>query len=503
MAPGNDNKMNDNDAAPAAGAITPYLSQKLQRAPQGLPDRLARAYARDQSEAMMMAAQVRIIALIPVIAWLMTINLPSWSAYFWQVGVAAIFLPISILHYFAARYGGQRAKNGQLRGFTFVFVLLAVDVIVMGISFVTPNPFFAGHLPAASALASSPFFWFIFFLIHAAFSSNWRLVVWTGAWIFVVRVVQISWVASLPETITDLEQPILTIADRIEAKANLNFLFLFDRIGDLVGIASFTTATAFLVWRSHRVLERQVVAERARARISRYVSTAVVDEVMARGERFITPRETPVGVLFVDVVGFTSMAEQFTPEQSVMFLRQLHSRLAQSVFNHNGAIDKFLGDGLMATFGATRPSESTTSNAATDALACGIDMIDTIEKWNVERVAQGQPSIEIGVGLDFGPAFVGDIGDDRRLEFTVVGDTVNVAARVEALTRTSEGLMLVTERALEAARQSRRGKILAEQFVPAGNQSIKGRKETVRLCQLLPDAPAPSSEDTPHDVTPE
>jgi len=458
----------------------------LERTPPGLPQRLARAFAREQSEALMLAAKVRVLALLPVVAWLLLQEMPNTAAYWWQFANAGIFIPISVLHYYAARHGGQT--------FRLVYVLFAIDVGVMGFFFITPNPFFATTAPIVVAFTAAPFFWFLFFLIHAAYSSNWRLVVWTGACIMAVRAAQITWIASRPGVTTDIESPILTVRDWVAVASDPNFFLVYDRIGDLVGVASFTIATAFLVWRSHQVLERQVLAERARAQISRYVSTAVVDEVMAQGGRFITPRQANVGVLFVDVVGFTTMAEKFTPEQSISFLRQLHGRLAEAIFAHNGAIDKFLGDGLMATFGGSVPSSASDAHAATNALAAGIDMVSAIDDWNISRLANGDPKVNIGVGIDFGPAIIGDVGDNRRLEFTVVGDTVNVAARVEALTRSSETSMLVTERALAAVLQDKTanspaGKGLAARFAPAGLQAIRGRKQEMALYALKSPSP--------------
>jgi len=461
----------------------------LERTPPGLPQRLARAFARDQSEALMLAAKVRVLALLPVVGWLLLQEMPNTAAYWWQFANAGVFIPISVLHYYAARHGGP--------SFRLVYALFAVDIVVMGYFFVTPNPYFTTTAPIAIAFAAAPFFWFLFFLIHAAYSSNWRLVVWTGACIMAVRAAQIAWIATRPGISTDIDRPVYTVRDWISVAADPNFFLVYDRIGELVGVASFTIATAFLVWRSHQILERQVLAERARAQISRYVSTAVVDEVMAQGGRFIAPRQANVGVLFVDVVGFTTMAEKFTPEQSISFLRQLHRRLAEAIFAHDGAIDKFLGDGLMATFGGSVPSSASDAHAATNALAAGIDMVTAIDTWNTERDADNEPRIDIGVGIDFGPAIIGDVGDNRRLEFTVVGDTVNVAARVEALTRTSETSMLVTERALAAVLQDKSGtgQALAARFAPAGRQTIRGRKQEMALyaLTLLPPDAAPSA----------
>jgi adenylate cyclase len=445
----------------------------LERTPPGLPFRLQRAFARDQAEGLMLAAKVRIIAVTPILAWLLSNELPTPAEYWWQFASGAVFVPTSVLHYLAARHGGQR--------FRAVYAMFAVDLAILGVFFAYPNPFSVPPISAATSFNAAPFFWFLFFLIHASFSGNWRLVVWTGGWIMLVRGVQAVWVIGQPGTVTEADVSIATVADWLQAISNPDFVLVAGCIGELVGAASFTIATAFLVWRSHRILRRQVIAERARAQIARYVSTAVVDEVMAEGGRFVSARQAEVGVLFVDVVGFTRLAEKMTPDQTIRFLRQLHTRLAEAVFARGGAIDKFLGDGLMASFGVTAPAEHPGPTAAAETLAAGLEMVRTVEDWNTERARRGEPPVVIGVGIDYGVATVGDVGDERRLEFTVVGDIVNVASRVEELTRELETPLLATERALAAARSTADGAALADTFIPLGPQRIRGRSNPVAV----------------------
>lgn len=458
--------------------------ENIERRPPGLSVRLTRAFARDQSDALMLAAKVRMIALTPIVVWLLLQGLPTNLANTWQVANAAVFLPISILHFYAARHGSPL--------FRWVYALFALDVAVMGFFFATPNPFITPPLPHAAILDFAPFFWFFFFLIHAAFSSNWRLVVWTGGWIMGARACQIAWIATRPETTTEANYDIASLAGQTAALSDPNFLFVFARIGDLVGVASFTIAAAFLVWRSHQVLERQVLAERARAQISQYVPTAVVDEVLARPGNFVAPREADVGVLFVDTIGFTGMAETMTPIQSIEFLRQLHKRLADAVFAHNGAVDKFMGDGLMATFGATMPDSAAAQSAPADAVKAGTNMVLSIAALNQERRGLGLTDIVIGVGVDYGPVITGDVGNDRRLEFTVFGDTVNVAARIEEMTRAELAPMLISARAYVAACNVDRSDNLASNFVSLGQKEIRGRAGRIELYALASDFVAKS-----------
>lgn len=183
--------------------------------------------------------------------------------------------------------------------------------------------------------------------------------------------------------------------------------------------------------------------ERARANLARYVSSNLIEDLAAVDEPFGPVRTQEVAVLFVDIVGFTALCEGMAPVAVVAMLRDFHRHMATCVFEHGGTLDKFIGDCVMATFGTPRPSP----RDATNALACARAMLVTLERWNGERTASGRIALQAGIGLHFGPVVLGDIGDERRLEFAVLGDTVNIASRLEALTR-SLGTSLAASQAL-------------------------------------------------------
>src|SRR5207248_5251882 len=132
-----------------------------------------------------------------------------------------------------------------------------------------------------------------------------------------------------------------------------------------------------------------------------------------------------------DMIGFTAYCSRMAPHDVIARLRGLLALLSESVFAHNGAIDKFLGDGLMAVFGLPIPSRLDATNAA----RCALDIQQSMDRWN-ERYQRYQRSgavaIRVAVGVHYGDVVQGDIGSDKRLELTVLGDTVNVARRVEA-----------------------------------------------------------------------
>jgi len=187
---------------------------------------------------------------------------------------------------------------------------------------------------------------------------------------------------------------------------------------------------ALSVRRFNGLLYNNAALERERANLSRYFSPNVVDELSQNDEPLKQIRTQDVAVMFVDIVGFTEFAAARPPEAVIETLRGFHGRMEQLVFRHNGTLDKYLGDGLMATFGTPTAGDRDARNA----LECAQAMLTDMDTWNNQRRSEGEPDILIGIGVHFGQAVLGDIGA-HRLEFAVIGNTVNVASRLEALTR--------------------------------------------------------------------
>ena len=203
-------------------------------------------------------------------------------------------------------------------------------------------------------------------------------------------------------------------------------------------------------------------------------------------------------MLFADIVGFTGLSEVKTPEQVIALLREFHARMQAVVFAHQGTLDKYLGDGLMATFGTPRPGRRDAANG----LAAARHMAETVQAWNRLRQDQGAEPIRIGIGLHWGPVVLGDIGGDNRFEFATIGDTVNVASRLEQMTR-ELGAEIVASGELVAAVKAipqSEAEHLLDGFVRSPPRPVRGRNAElemfVRGRQALPDRPtrpAPTS----------
>ncbi|HKH47930.1 MAG TPA: adenylate/guanylate cyclase domain-containing protein [Thermoanaerobaculia bacterium] len=175
---------------------------------------------------------------------------------------------------------------------------------------------------------------------------------------------------------------------------------------------------------------RQAAQEREmRGRLERYHSPAVIDEVLRRGGAPAgKPRLVQATVLFADLVGFTAFCERSGPEDVAELLGAFLNLSVEAIFRAGGTLDKFIGDCVMAFFGAPVPQQDHALRAARAA----VEIQQGLTAWSAERQARGLPGFAARVGLNSGPVVVGDIGSDRRVDYTVLGNTVNVAARLES-----------------------------------------------------------------------
>ena len=229
-----------------------------------------------------------------------------------------------------------------------------------------------------------------------------------------------------------------------------------------------------------REIERlRAAAERARNNLSRYFSPNLVDMLAERDEPLGAVRRQTVAVLFADIVGFTSMAERMAPEAVVRMLRDYHERMTAQIFACGGTIDKYIGDEIFAVFGVPAASREDAANA----LKCANMMLRALECWNEEREARGEPRLAIGIGLNYGPAVLGDVGSEHSFSFTVIGDTVNTASRLQRLTRSLETPLVVGDALVDALNSEAAGSVaaMANELQDRGEQTLRGRAEAVRI----------------------
>jgi adenylate cyclase len=220
-------------------------------------------------------------------------------------------------------------------------------------------------------------------------------------------------------------------------------------------------------------------AERARNNLSRYFSPNIVEMLAAQDEPLGAVRRQTVAVLFVDIVGFTRMAEAMAPEAVVTMLRQFHERMTAQIFACGGTVEKYIGDAIFAVFGVPHGS----ADDAVNALTCAEMMLQALDGWNAERIAAGETPLAIGIGLNYGPAVLGDVGSEHSMSFTVIGDTVNTASRLQGLTRIFGTPLVVGDALVSAvcAMPSNGACKLLHPLEDQGEQLLRGRTAAVRI----------------------
>ncbi len=194
---------------------------------------------------------------------------------------------------------------------------------------------------------------------------------------------------------------------------------------DLLATVANYCAVAIERNRHAREVEHQ---REVRSRLERYHSPAVIEEVMKGADEGIRRlKKAEVTVLFADIVGFTAFSENARPEDVADLMDGYFTHAVEAIFNCGGTLDKFIGDCVMAFFGAPMPQ----SDHALRAVRAAIEIRDALDRWNAERRQRGLDEVAIRIAVNSGPVVVGDIGSSRRVDYTVLGNTVNVAARLE------------------------------------------------------------------------
>ena len=243
-------------------------------------------------------------------------------------------------------------------------------------------------------------------------------------------------------------------------------LVLFPALTPLAAAWSFYAAAALAVYLRERNERRAAVAQ-----FSRFVNPHVVKQLVERGGIEGAGQTREVTLLFSDIRGFTTLSETKRPEEVVALLNRYFSLQVDVVFRHGGSLDKFIGDCIMALWGAPLDDPQ----HARHAVACALDMADTLQAFKRELGA-AEAGFDVGIGIHSGPAVVGLIGSDKRREYTAIGDTVNLASRIEGLTKDARRRILVSRETMSAC-----GEDSGFDFVRAGSYKVKGRAQEVEL----------------------
>jgi adenylate cyclase len=348
---------------------------------------------------------------------------------------------------------GVRPSAARRYGYAFVETSLPTLVII----------YYATILgPVQALLMPSAFVYFLFILL-STLRLDFALCAFTG----LVAAVEYAALALFwGSADTMVAEPVLTSLPQHLAKATILLV---------AGVAA-----GFVASRVRGSFSRAIESLEERARhlgvFGQHVSPEVAERLVTKGEEDAKGELKEVCVMFLDIRGFTAFAEKHSAEQVVAYLNTIFDATVDAVVTHHGMVNKFLGDGFMAVFGnETRVSMAPESNPCAEAMAAGNEALARVKKL----VDEGRiPPTRIGLGLHAGPAIVGNIGSARRKEYTVIGDVVNLASRVESLNKELGSQMLVTEEVWRGAGRTDEPPLARDPL------RVRGRETPVRIFQL-------------------
>ncbi|MFH1714893.1 MAG: adenylate/guanylate cyclase domain-containing protein [Elusimicrobiota bacterium] len=227
------------------------------------------------------------------------------------------------------------------------------------------------------------------------------------------------------------------------------------------------------------ILSRMILERREKSRIrktfSYYLSPDVIKSVLSKpGGLELGGKKNELSILFSDIVGFTSISEALSPEEIVALLNEYLTAMTDVVFKYQGTLDKFIGDAVMAFWNAPLPQE----NHAELALRCAVEMIDVLKSMQEKWRKEGKRIIDIGIGINTGEAIVGNMGSFKRMNYTVIGDNVNLASRIEGLTRDFKTHIIISEAAYQKVKDIVEVKSL-------GGVKVKGKENETQIYEVL------------------
>ena len=396
------------------------------------------ALAENKREGLWLAVRARWVALA-VIAVMLPILNPHWDVLYY----------VASLGLFAA-IGWAQLKVGKAGVSRPELFLMFCDLALMTFLVVVPNPFAPGGWPIGMQFRFNTFIYFFVLLSVATLAYSWKTVIAMGTWTAGLWAAGVGWAYFHSDHYAALAERVRAAIGsdvRMFAVLDPTTINIPARFQEIVVFVIVAVTLAVAVRRSNALLISHAGIERERANLARYFSPNVVEQLSKNDEPLKQVRTENVAVLFIDIVGFTAYADGRNPAEVIATLRLFHERMEREVFRHGGTLDKYLGDGLMATFGTPFAGDCD----AVNALRCAQAMLDSIAELNRERKTRGEPPIRISIGLHYGQVVLGDIGLNR-LEFAVIGTTVNAASRLESLTREFGCAMIASDDLVQRAR---------------------------------------------------
>ncbi len=233
-----------------------------------------------------------------------------------------------------------------------------------------------------------------------------------------------------------------------------------------------------------QAVSQELEKRRVRSLFSRFISPEMVDQMMATQDLSSLNKRSDISIIFSDIRGFTTLSEKLTPEEVVALLNPYLEAMSKVIYKHNGTVDKYEGDAIMAFFGEPVPFK----DHAVRAMRASLDMRKALTELKDKWAKEGRPSkIEMGIGINSGEVFVGMVGSEQRINYTVIGDNANLASRLQDLTKTYDWPILISESTYQQVKDE-----FDCEFADA--VTVKGKTKAVNVYKVLGYKGAPASE---------
>jgi len=403
------------------------------------PTLFDRLVDREERRGLFVVAFLRIAMLAFILLLFSKSNTPSGELYS-LLEVLTWFIPGVAIQIFVA----YRGHNWRW----LLYVLAITDALLIVYVSVVPDPRhpLIDHEAWVYSFVARDrgivFSMIMMALVILTFSP--RLILWFGLWLFNAWVIGIIWLVNRPGILISQhfgdqwspgENGQVPLYNRPE------YLDVSALAEQVVIVVVFTLACAVMVARLRILIRQFAAAERAHGNLARYFPAALADQLAERDEPIRIGERRECVVLFADIIGFSSYAENRDPQDVMRLLNRFHGTMTTQVASYGGIVEKYIGDAMMASFGAFDAMSCPTANALSAAQA----MIERIRDWHAQDPADSTLPLRIGVGLHYGPAVVGDIGEGESVTPAVIGATVNLASRLERATRTLNAELVMSE----------------------------------------------------------
>jgi adenylate cyclase len=383
-----------------------------------------------------------------------------------HVTVSLVYLAISVASVIAATHFPKR------QGLKAAFVALdAALVAIVLYEHILASPITDNHNLTTSSLVVA-----FILLNHVALKLDRGLIV-----LFSTTVVA-SWVIMLA---------IMAYRHHANAPGALLSSFFNQDLALTISFGFTAFAVYLLAWDYDRTMRQAIKIEERRLNLSRFFSPTVVSDLQ-EASAILDLERRKAAVMFVDIRDFTSYAEVATARELARVLGEYRRIVAGTVFAYGGTVDKFIGDGVMAVFGQPRPRP----DDAHRALACALELAGALEQWRIANVRKGGPFLEAGIGLHYGTVIGGVLESGFHDEFTVVGDPVNVAQRLEALAKSLKTPLVVSEALLREVPAEAHN----SRWFRRTNVKLPGRRETIDVAFMRSSMAEPLDIPPAHEI---